>query len=693
VSAQSDNLTDPGPKALPAGSPDPSPTGRSRTFWIGLGLALVIVLVYQLAFFNRFFPIQEGWFSAYAHQMLSGKTPYKDFYLFLQPIYPLLMTALIKLCGYSFIVLRIWGLFERLVLTGVLYLIFARLFRPRTALIAVLVTVAVYASNTTDVIYSYYQLTVDLALIGVYLLLVGLDAAPARWRRAAFAAAGFFAAAAFFTKQTTGLLVALATLAAACVMLARERRKRIPELLGFYFIGALVPTAAIVAWLAAVGALRPYVHQVYTGAAASKGSLTVTLFGFLHRALTYTYLTTFAVVVLAAAPLVLATLDDGGTGASRPQSRRLSSAQIGILITSVLAAVLIWQLHYQGRVVFAILYGGSLVLAWLWRRNRATVAAHVARRRIPEIAVLVATAALAALAFLVPFHRSAWLWQQWLQHNVYVQKLILVHWCFYFSFAAGLFLLWRVARRGADQRSGRLLLVGAAAFAVMYAHGMSYTIEEHAVAPALGLMTGIAIQSDVAWPMIRTFFVYAACLVVIVSCATQRAVWPYQWWGWVEPPVATATAAPTDPLLRGFRLSRNTIDTYARITQLIDANSRPQDAIFTFPHIPLFYVLSGRYPTTFSLVHYWDVCPDWVARRDARELLRNPPAVIVMLNLSAVDWQFHEQAFRGGHPSGQRDIVRAVDRLVTTRHYRLLASMPATANAATIQVWALPRAP
>jgi len=33
-------------------------------------------------------PITEGWFSAYAHLIINGKMPYRDFYLYLTPFYP-----------------------------------------------------------------------------------------------------------------------------------------------------------------------------------------------------------------------------------------------------------------------------------------------------------------------------------------------------------------------------------------------------------------------------------------------------------------------------------------------------------------------------------------------------------------------------------------------------------------------------
>jgi hypothetical protein len=92
----------------------------------------------------------------------------------------------------------------------------------------------------------------------------------------------------------------------------------------------------------------------------------------------------------------------------------------------------------------------------------------------------------------------------------------------------------------------------------------------------------------------------------------------------------------------------------------------------------MFYVTSGVYPRTRALVGYWDVCPDDVARADAATLLRDPPAVIVDLEMEESVWRFHEDAFRGGRASGQRAIAAAIATLSRSGDYRCGFSAPTT---------------
>src|SRR5437879_3026531 len=125
--------------------------------WFTAWLAVSVFLGFLLLFWNRFFPIQEGWFHFYAKLIADGKVPYRDFYLFLQPLYPLQFVALYSLGSDQFIFSRVMGLAERSLLLIALYTWLSSLFPIRWALLGTLTAMAVFSSNTTDVIYSYYQ--------------------------------------------------------------------------------------------------------------------------------------------------------------------------------------------------------------------------------------------------------------------------------------------------------------------------------------------------------------------------------------------------------------------------------------------------------------------------------------------------------------------------------------------------------
>lgn len=56
-----------------------------------------IVLFYNYLYSFSFLPITEGWFTVFAKLMNNGLVPYNDFYLYLTPLYPLIIANFILL--------------------------------------------------------------------------------------------------------------------------------------------------------------------------------------------------------------------------------------------------------------------------------------------------------------------------------------------------------------------------------------------------------------------------------------------------------------------------------------------------------------------------------------------------------------------------------------------------------------------
>lgn len=94
-----------------------------RNVFLNFILVIGVVLSYNLKMWNNFFPITEGWFSVYANLILNAKVPYKDFYLLLPPLYPIILALIIKIFGNQIIVLRILGLGVILVISSSMFYI------------------------------------------------------------------------------------------------------------------------------------------------------------------------------------------------------------------------------------------------------------------------------------------------------------------------------------------------------------------------------------------------------------------------------------------------------------------------------------------------------------------------------------------------------------------------------------------
>ncbi len=122
------------------------------------------------------------------------------------------------------------------------------------------------------------------------------------------------------------------------------------------------------------------------------------------------------------------------------------------------------------------------------------------------------------------------------------------------------------------------------------------------------------------------------------------------------------------------------------MTKAIRQYSGEDEVISTFPHMPLFYLLADRKRETFSAVHYFDVCSDALAISDARIIGRIKPKVIVVMYFPESAWRFHEDIFRGGQRSGQRDLMDLIDRFKNDGEYKSVRRYSTSGNNYDIEV-------
>jgi hypothetical protein len=154
------------------------------------------------------------------------------------------------------------------------------------------------------------------------------------------------------------------------------------------------------------------------------------------------------------------------------------------------------------------------------------------------------------------------------------------------------------------------------------------------------------------------------------------------------PSIYGADYTAKDEKLKGFRLPKSTTDMLDSIKSLVDLNRREGDTMYTFSHINYFNVMAKMDSTTFAKVHYFDVCPDDIAKEDAKRLKDNPNSFIIWQDLTELDWQFHEDSFRSGAKSGQRDIRDVINSLFADGSYVFVGEFT-DFGTLPIQVWVI----
>lgn len=575
---------------------------RSLATYLTAVAVLIPLVVFVGYFWNATLPIQEGWFHYFGRRMNQGDVPYRDFYSFIQPL-PLWHAAWVTRISDAFIAFRVYGFFERIVLACILVAWLRRHFSTTASTIGAITGLFLYQSNTSDVVYSYYQTTLLLFLIGAFCMeRVILRDGGLAW---AFAS-GAAAASAFMCKQSSGLfiLVGLAAMAAAAAWL----RQKISAVWVFS-AGVLSVLIPILFLLFANGSIKYWWAQIFMGGGSSKGSLVDILFNFWDR----------------------------------------------IFVTEILSPVLV----------------ATVVGAVVWTKyfRSADIEHEKTDRWIPAmgfglLTLLVVFAVRSRPAAFAGLYDSL---------NGNLLKITVVSGVFVGMVVASViwwFLLPRSRRWNCPLFWSYGSIIGLSSL-WMYAHGMSFMIEEHACIPALPFMIAAACDRVTLGSRFwRLSIIGTGCLYLVSLTAIQHFRFPYNWWGSQEAPVYEQNRRGySEPVLYGFNVAAESAAPLEQILKLVRENTRPGDSVFSFPHILFFNVLTKTVQPTFAKVHYFDVCPDDIAKADAIRLGQHPPRMVIWLDMPDWVWDFHEQAFRGGRRSGQRELAKTVMQWLNTGEF------------------------
>jgi hypothetical protein len=232
----------------------------------------------------------------------------------------------------------------------------------------------------------------------------------------------------------------------------------------------------------------------------------------------------------------------------------------------------------------------------------------------------------------------------------------------------------------------RCILFCTVSWSVAFMLSLSWPAFEAMLLPGLGFL--IAATLSGAHRYARTI-VYGVLVYLVFVQVREKLDLPFEFDHLDEAPVRLASFTSDNPMLRGMRLPKSTVDFLDGTAEIIERNTRPGDTIFTYPEMGLIYALTMRVAPTFSMSHNIDVVNDHFAAEEAERLKRRPPAVIVYYRYSSEQVTGEEEIWRSGRRSGQRDLINAVEELV--RGYRLEKTYRLTPDGPEIMVYVRPQ--
>lgn len=627
---------------------------------IALGLLLIVYGAFNILLIGKFFPVTEGWFQDYANYMNNGQEMYNDFYMFIPPGFPWLMTLLSKLFGNYFIVFRMYGVLERLLLIGLTYKLFRHIFSTKITFFATFIAGIVYISNIQDVFYGYYQTSLLLGVISLYFCVKIYEKFNEKPYIYAFLF-GVFTSVSFLFKQTQGLLLALAI---GCMLIAatvRSDYKKLLKCIGVFAIGVISLFVIILSVLAYQGSVSNFINQVFKGA-TSKGSLKDVLFGFWTRIVTKE---SVLITVLFGCFIICTWL--------KTKYNRIWVALIqwiSIIVCMIWFSKIVFQSFIQRDSSYpvtpiAAFFLLLIISIFIFAEVKFSVLSTKAGDA--KWFVFLCSLGLSAMILLVSHFKISFM--DYNVHRSFRQYIIFA--IFFIEIIYSLYLLYLVVIKRLAEH-GTKLIICVASWAVMYVHGFSYIIEDHSALLSLTFFLGAILSAEIVMARLKNMIVILLSFIMIFSITLQRNWFTYYWWG-VEMTNTTYDAILSfdDPLLKGIKGNAQTVGPMNTIYHLIENNKTEDSTLYAFPHMNYFNVMSELPSPTFAKVHYFDVCSDDQAIKDAELLLETPPSFIIWMEFTEEEWTVHEDYFRNGNRSGQREIQDAYYSLINSGEYTL----------------------
>jgi len=674
--------------------------GKMNTKWtkteiVYVSSLITIYAIFNVLLINKYFSVTEGWFQDYSRYILNGQVPYRDFYLFIPPLFPLLMTGISIISNNLFIAFRYYGFIERMILVFLVYCILRRAFNYKIIFISLLTGAVIYISNVQDIFYGYYQSSLLLATIMILIIIKLYENFDDRYifYSTLF---GFIAAITTLFKHPTGFLLLLSLLTSFVLITYKKDFAKSLKCCAISIATYILILSAFFIGMMSIGAFVPMMQQLF-GGASSKGSILVVLFGFLNRVaagITIKYLIMYILLIL----INIIYNKYIQNKVNLPIFFKRISQVIVVLLTIIIIYismssilmdieidikfpdVAIKQMYILAFTLLVFSFH-SLMISPKFKKK---LNGKFQLKNIEIFLTVSVSGLLIAILYYISTHSIGYInWNAFRDIRQYFLYSV-----FFVEIGIAFYLLfWVIFKK--DDKYNTLFVIVVAACSIMYIHGMSYVIEDHAMLLSLSLFLCFALTVITNANWLKNIAVYSLCLLSIIVIFIQKASLPYIWWAVnaVEP-IYDSTESYADPLLQGLKGSISSATSMNEIYTLLKNNSKEGDTLYSFPNSTYFNVMADLNSTTFAKVHYFDVCSDPIASKDAENLLSNNPTFIVWFDMTEEAWLVHEKIFRDSKSSGQRDIQDAYNYLTKSKRYVLLWKGKID-NSDPIYIWGL----
>ena len=567
-----------------------------------------ICIICSLFTYNKIFPITGGFYSVAAKSMENGMLPYKDFQLLFPPVYIYIIRLLCEIFGYSFIVIRIFGIIVFCLEAILLFYIFKRLFNNVSAFAGSLIAVFMMQSGNAFTAYDYGRIH-DIFIYIAILFLFAILSDDISYKKSLLLSllSGICMGLTIATRQSSGILVAVTIGGLLCAKIIFLDHKS-QGLLDFfaYCVGITLFLGGLILVLKSENMLSAFLNSTTTEALSAKGGILQALFGWIKPAVIRMWTSKYYIIIGCVWGIVCYKAQK-----TFPKDGNKKENNAWIVLSGVF-------------ILFMILSYSSLSLA--------LYAQKFYNDNIPYIIFLI----------------------------LFLSFVVLL----------GYFLYLKLIKNIVNYKLVLFLSLEAILIAISWGGAMSASLGFLTGYSTLGLFCALAVyfvskaQRHIL-ENINLLFVFAFCAIFFCN----KIVAPYSWWGLNEGSTDKLIYTVDLPYMEGIRTSKQTKCMLEEISQIIKQNADDNDEIFAYPHMPIYYLLTDHQPFTYSYIQWFDVSSDKALKQDMKKIEQVQPKIIIMECLPDFVFDGHEKSFRAGEKSQQRIMQEQLLEFVTSNNY------------------------
>ncbi len=643
-----------------------------------LFLLILTSLFYNLLFVNRTMNHIVGWNQFSARLIDEGKVPYRDYFYYLPPIYVTLARTIIKVTGGSFLLYRVYGIIERILIQVVLFHILKRYFNKKYVWIACFLGEIITTLSVFDG-YGDYNETRRLFLVfNIFFAIKFYEAIKKKtttWHWMILT--GISLGLGVLCVQTGLAIVATFFIVLVWYCIGTRNKKSL-SYIGEFCFGTLLPIGIAAIILLMNGALKDFYQQLFVNG-NSKGSVDSLVTNFITSIMDMeSLICTVSIIAL----LVL-----------RYNKERLRckmwykwcellvfmllfhslfsllGSYLSNVVKSLSTSSVVFQIVVEGMI---FIYFITLIL----KENRKLDSkSQVCVSDVLNIGQTVIITCIIMLSLylgtifskevIVGFYETT---------DFYNAKNVFNYVVFYLSIIYIVYeFIHLLMKHKTKMDMGILVFVTASAALQFIVFLGSGTKRFSFTAGTLWYPFLICIFERICFfgrKKIQVIFIGLLVMICSLSIA-QRISTPYNWYGWRDSPITEDDYYTINISgMQGLRVNKHTKNVIEQVTKLIRENSSEDDFVFSFPHIKLYNILADRMEMpTFVSCYWFDVCPDTYVDIDADMLQNIKPEMIVWCDVGESAWSIHERLFRGGNLSSQRKIQNWYNEQISSGAY------------------------